>query len=113
MAKIKTHYDKERDVFYVSSSSRFTRNLPWTLNEDICLNPETFEVVGYIITNFRALYPNLVKRYNPAERWFVVDFFEERLKDWNRLLAPLQTWKARVNFLTREQATRSHRLVHH
>ncbi len=113
MAKIKTHYDKDRDVFYVSSSNRSTRNLPWTPNEDICLNSETFEVVGYIITNFSTLYPNLIKRYNPAERWFVVEFFEERLKDWNQLLAPLQTLKSRIDFLSREQAGRSHRLVHH
>ena len=113
MTRIRTHYDKDRDVFYVSGSNRATRNLPWTHNEDICLNPETIEVVGYIITNFSTLYPNLVKRYTPSERWFVVAFFEERLKDWNNLLSPLRTLKARIDFLTREQTTRSTHLVHH
>ncbi len=113
MTKIKTHYDKDRDVLYVSRDNGPTLNLPWTPNEDICLNSDNYEVVGYIITNFSVLYPNLIKRYTPAERWFVVAFFEERLNDWNKLLAPLRTLKSRIDFLSREQAGRSDHLVHH
>ena len=113
MARAKMRYDKDRDVFYASVGNQSTRNLPWTPNEDICFDPESCEVVGYVITNFSVLYPELVKRWNPSERWFVVAFFETRLNDWNKLLAPLRTWKARTDFLSREQAHRSGHLAHH
>ena len=107
MAKIRTHYDKKRDVFYVKRGKRGTRNVALTPNEDICLNPDTYEIIGYIITNFSEVYPKLVKRYTPAEAWFVKEFFDQRLHDWNVLLEPLRSLKARVDFLSKERTAQS------
>lgn len=112
MKRLTLHYDRKRDVLYVLRGHGATRNLPFTPNEDIRLDPETYEVVGYVITNFSLLYPKLVTRLNAKERWFVTDFFDSRLKDWNTLLAPLRTLKARTDFLMRERADASSSFVH-
>ena len=102
MSGLRVQYDRKRDVLYVSRGEVETVNLPFTENEDIRLDPESYEVVGYVITNFSVLYPHLLVRLTPKERWFVKDFFEYRLQDWNNLLTPLRGLRARINFLRRE-----------
>ena len=106
------HHDKKRDVLYVTLGKRATLNLPWDENEDICLDTEHCEVVGYIITNFCAIYPKLAERLNPKERWFVKEFFKQRPKDWNLLLSPIKTKKAMMNFLNKERAGLSSEVAH-
>lgn len=110
--RLQLQYDKRRDVLYVSRGHGGTRNLPFTPHEDIQLDHETYEVVGYIITNFSHEYPRLSPRLNLKDRWFVKDFFEGRLNDWNSLLAPLRSAKARVNFLMRERTHLHGSLAH-
>jgi hypothetical protein len=111
--RLSIQYDRRRDVLYVSKGDGETINLPFTENEDIRLDPESYEVVGYVITNFSLLYPHLVVRLNPKQRWFVKDFFQIRLQDWNNLLSPLRGLKARINFLRREGVGLSTQLAHH
>lgn len=107
------HYDKKRDVLYVAMSKHATVNLPWGENEDICLDTDRCEVVGFIITNFCSHFPKLAEHLSPKERWFVRDFFEQRLKDWNQLLSPFKSKKALLDFLAKERANLSSEVARH
>ena len=107
------HYDKKRDVLYVSLGKRATVNLPWGENEDIRIDVENCEIAGFIITNFHAHYPKLAEHLKPGERWFVQDFFIQRLKDWNNLLAPLKSKKQLMDFLIKERRNLSSEVAHH
>lgn len=113
MKKLQLNYDKTRDVLYVLKGSTNTLNLPYSPCEDIRIDHETYEVSGYIITNFSEIYPKLVDRFNSKDKWFVEDFFESRLADWNSLLAPLRTRKARLDFLMKERECHHRPTVHH
>jgi len=109
MAQLAVTYDKRRDTLYVSQrGTHATLNFVWGIDETLRLDPETLEVSGWTITNFSLHYPKLANYLGPRRRWFISDFFETRSSDLNRLLAPLRSRKALVNFLTAEAATLSH-----
>lgn len=101
--RLSISYDKRRDVFYVSKGHGGTLNLPFTHNQDVQLDDDTYDVVGFIITNFSHVYPRLFSRLNPHDRWFVREYFEGRVRDWNSLLSHVRGLKARINFLKREK----------
>lgn len=101
--RLSINYDKRRDVLYVSRGDGGTLNLPFTHNQDVQLDEESYDVVGYIITNFSHVYPSLFSRLNPKDRWFVREYFEGRIRDWNSLLSHVRGLKARINFLKREK----------
>ena len=107
------HYDKKRDVLYVTLGKRATVNLPWGENEDVRVDVENCEIAGFIITNFHAHYPKLAEHLNPKDRWFVQDFFMQRLEDWNNLLAPFKSKKRLMEFLIKERANLSSEVAHH
>lgn len=109
--KLKIDYDKKRDVMYVLFGKRNTLNLPWSTEEEICFDPKKLEVVGYIITNFSHQYPKLAAHTAPKEKWFISDFFAQRLKDWALLLSPFKSKKALLDFLTQEHSKRSPHLA--
>ena len=111
--QLSVNYDKKRDVLYVALGKRATVNLPWGENEDVRVDMENREIAGFIITNFCAHYPKLAEHLNPKERWFVKDFFIQRLEDWNNLLAPLKSKKRLMEFLIKERAHPSSEVVHH
>ncbi len=73
--RLSINYDKRRDVLYVSKGDGGTLNLPFTHNQDVQLDEDTYDVVGYIITNFSHVYPGLFSRLNPKDRWFVREYF--------------------------------------
>ncbi len=111
MANLTVRYDKRRDVLYVvRRGSRSTLNFPWGIDETLRVDPETYEVAGWTITNFSFYYPKLARYLGPRQRWFISDFFEARSNDLNRLLSPLRSRKALVDFLTAEAASLSHQL---
>lgn len=109
MAQLAVTYDTRRDALYVSRrGTRSTLNFVWGIDETLRLDPETFEVEGWTITNFSLHYSKLAHYVGPRKRWFISDFFETRSNDLNRLLAPLRSRKALVDFLTAEAGTLSH-----
>ena len=111
MASFTVTYDRRRDALYASTrGSRSTLNFVWGIDETLRLDPDTFEPVGWTIVNFSMHYPKLARYVGPRKRWFIADFFETRAQDLNRLLAPLHSRKALLNFLTAESASFSHQL---
>ena len=99
---LKVKYDKTRDVMYVHLGTGDTVNMPWDFDEDVCFDPKKFAIVGYIITNFSRKYPKLADHWKPKEKWFIKDFFAQRLKDWAILLSQFKSKKALLDFLTHE-----------
>ena len=111
MAQFTVTYDKARDALYVAKrGGRSTLNFVWGIDETLRLDPDSFEPVGWTILNFSLRYPKLARYVGPKKRWFIADFFETRAQDLNRLLAPLRSRKALLNFLTAESASISHQL---
>ena len=111
MATFTVNYDKRRDVLYVfRRGSRSTLNFSWGIDETMRLDPATGEVAGWTITNFSFHYPKLARYLGPRQRWFISDFFEVRSNDLNRLISPIRSRKALVDFLTAEAASLSHQL---
>lgn len=111
MAAFNVSYDKRRDTLYVlKRGARATWNFVWGMDETMRFDPETYEVVGWTITNFSLRYPKLARSIGPKHRWFITDFFETRSNDLNRLLSPIRSRKALVDFLTAEAAGFSHPL---
>ncbi len=111
MAAFTVTYDRTRDALYVSKRpARSTLNFVWGIDEALRLDPETFEPVGWTIVNFSLHYPKLARHTGSRQRWFIADFFDTRAQDLNRLLAPLRSRKALLNFLTAESASLSHQL---
>lgn len=109
MAHLTVRYDKKRDTLYVSQrTTRATMNFVWGIDETLRLDADTFEVSGWTVTNFSLHYPKLAKHVGPRKRWFIADYFETRSNDLNRLLSPLRSRKALLDFLTAEAATLSH-----
>ena len=94
--------DKKRDVVNILQGNDATLNVPVNRNESVRIDPGTLEIVGYIIINFSKQYPKLIGHLNSKERWFVRDFFDQRLKDWNALLSPLKSKKALIDYLAKE-----------
>ena len=111
--KLLVSCDRKRDVLYVSLEKRATVNLPWGENEDVRIDVENCEIAGFIITNFHAHYPKLAGHLSPKEKWFVRDFFIQRLEDWNNLLAPFKSKKRLVEFLIKERTNLSSEVAHH
>jgi len=111
MAQFNVTYDKKRDTLYVSRrGTRSTLNFVWGIDESLRLDPDTLEVVGWTITNFSLHYPKLAHHTGPRKRWFISEFFETRSSDLNRLLSPIRSRKALMDFLTAEAASLSHQL---
>ena len=109
MATLTVTYDKKRDVLYATRrGSASTMNFPWGVDETLRLDPETLEVAGWTITNFSEHYPELARQTGTKHRWFIVEFFETRSNDLNRLLSPIRSRKALVDFLTAEADSLSH-----
>ena len=109
MAQLAVTYDKKRDTLYVSKrGTHATMNFVWGADETLRLDPESFEVAGWTITNFSLHYPKLAHSTHPRKRWFISDFFEMRANDLNRLLSPLRSRKALMDFLTAESSSLSH-----
>ena len=98
----KMSFDKQRNVLNVLKGHGATLNLPVNKHETVRISPGTLEIVGYIILNFNKQYPKLSGHFGPKDRWFVRNFFEQRLKDWNALLSPLKSRKALVDYLAKE-----------
>ena len=98
----KLGFDKRRDVLNVLKGHSATLNLPVNKHETVRINPGSLEIVGYIIIHFSKQYPKLVGHFSPKDRWFVRNFFDQRLKDWNALLSPLKSRKALVDYLAKE-----------
>ncbi len=111
MAQLSVRYDKRRDALYVTPrGAHATVNFVWGIDETLRLNAETLDVSGWTITNFSLHYPKLAKYLGPRKRWFISDYFETRSNDLNRLLSPLRSRKALLDFLTAEAAMLSHQL---
>lgn len=111
MAPFTVTYDKKRDALYASRrGTRATLNFVWGIDETLRLDPDTLEVVGWTITNFGLHYPKLAHYTGARKRWFISEFFETRSNDLNRLLSPIRSRKALVDFLTAEAASLSHKL---
>ena len=112
MAELTVTYDKRRDTLYVlKRGSHGTWNFAWGIDETLRLDPDTYEVVGWTITNFSFHYPKLARAVGPRQRWFISEFFEARSHDLSRLLSPIRSRKALVDFLTAEAASLSHQLL--
>jgi hypothetical protein len=101
-ALFRVSFDKKRDVLNVLRGDNATLNLPVNKHQSVRINPDTLEIVGYVIINFSKQYPKLIGHLNSKERWFVRDFFGQRLKDWNALLSPLKSKKALIDYLAKE-----------
>ncbi|MBI3323689.1 MAG: hypothetical protein HYZ92_00220 [Candidatus Omnitrophica bacterium] len=113
MAPFTVTYDKRRDTLYVSRrGTHATLNVVWGLDETLRLDPDTCEAAGWTITNFSLHYPKLASYVGPRKRWFISDYFETRAHDLNRLLAPIRSRRALVDFLTAEAASLSSHQVH-
>lgn len=111
MANFIVTYDKKRDTLYTARrGTRATMNFVWGIDEALRLDPDTLEVVGWTISNFSFHYPKLAHYVGPRKRWFISEFFETRSSDLNRLLSPLRSRKALMDFLTAEAASLSHQL---
>ena len=111
MAQLAITYDTRRDTLYaVRRGSHATLNFVWGIDETLRLDPETLEVAGWTVTNFSFHYPKLAQHTGPRKRWFICAFFETRSSDLNRLLSPIRSRKALVDFLTAEASSLSHQL---
>lgn len=102
--KLRIDYDRQRDVLYVHLGGKATVNIPWDLDEDICFDPKSSEVTGYVITNFSKKYPKLAGHSSTKDKWFIRDFFIQRLRDWSMLLSQFKSKKALIHFLTHEHS---------
>lgn len=111
MTQFTITYDRRRDTLYaVRRGVRSTMNFVWGVDETLRLDPEGLDVVGWTVTNFSLHYPKLARYVGPRKRWFIAEFFETRSSDLDRLLSPIRSRKALVNFLTAEAASLSHQL---
>ncbi len=111
MAQFSITYDRRRDTLYAARRGvRSTMNFVWGIDETLRLDPVDLEVVGWTVTNFSPHYPKLARYTGPGKRWFIADFFEARSNDLNRLLSPIRSRKALVDFLTAEAASLSHHI---
>jgi hypothetical protein len=111
MAQVSVIYDKKRDTLYVPRrGTRSTLHFVWGIDETLRLDPDTLEVVGWTITNFSLRYPKLARSTGARKRWFISEFFDTRSSDLNRLLSPIRSRKALVDFLIAEAESLSHQL---
>lgn len=113
MAKITWKYDKVADVLYVRKRLAPTLNVPLSLDETLCVDPEGPEVIGCVYEQFSVTHPKIHKALaegSRSQKAMALEFFELFIRDLNSFLSPLRSKKALLEFLKGERSGTRHRV---